>query len=144
MEVRKILFTMHSPSRTTLPTNNQDPTLSPVFHTMFDVETVVLSPSSVSNLTKRSEVPTIVLGDIMERTGAINGGNNGRTTRAKPIQWYAIKRSIHGRILITDSWTDCEPHVNVWNHAHTEKIIPHGVEFKQFDTFEQAVTFIFA
>ena len=137
----------NSPCRTMLATNNKDPTLSPVFHTLFDAETVVLSPSSISNLTQRSEVPTTVLGEILdttERTGSINGGDNGRTTHAKPIQWFAIKRSIHGRTLITDSWTDCEPHVKVWNLTQTEKIIPHGVDFKQFDTFEQAVTFILA
>ena len=50
--------TLHS----RLEVRNEDPALSPVFHSLFDAETVVLSPSSVSNLSLQSDVPTIVFG----------------------------------------------------------------------------------
>ena len=52
------------------------------------------------------------------------------------------RKSIHGRTLIVSDWRDCEPNVKVWNVFKTEKIIPYGVEFHGFPTFEEAAKYL--
>ena len=139
-----------SPPRTNLDTRTQDPTLSPVYHSLFDAETVVLSPSSVSNLSQSSDVPTIVFAEAFAVEPVVCGspggwrGSPGGIAVGKIPKWYAIRKSIHGRALIVNDWIDCEPHVKVWNVTKTEKIIPYGVDFKSFPTFEEAARFLFA
>ena len=130
--------TLHSRSEV----RNEDPALSPVFHSLFDAETVVLSPSSVSNLSLQSDVPTIVFG-VDPVASPVRHEPSGGCAVGKAIKWYAICRSIHGRSLIVNHWMDCEPHVKVWNVGKTEKIIPYGVQYKSFDTFEEAAIFLF-
>ena len=135
--------TTSSPLRSPIGLRSQDPTQSPVFHSLFDAETVVLSPSSVSNLSLQSEVPTIVFGGEPIASPVDGGSSGGGCAVGKAIKWYAVRKSIHGRSLIVNHWMDCEPHVKVWNVGKTEKIIPYGVEFKSFNTFEEAAGFLF-
>ena len=54
-----------------------------------------------------------------------------------------IRVVAHGRALMVNDWIDCEPHVKIWNVTKTEKIIPYGVDFKSFPTFEEAARFLF-
>ena len=49
----------------------------------------------------------------------------------------------HGRALMVNDWKDCELHVKVLNVTKTEKIIPYGVDFKSFPTFEEAARLLF-
>ena len=135
--------TTTSPLRSPIGVRSQDPTQSPVFHSLFDAETVVLSPSSVSNLSLQSEVPTIVFGGEPIASPVNCGSSGGGCAVGKAIKWYAVRKSINGRSLIVNHWIDCEPHVKVWNVGKTEKIIPYGVEFKSFNTFEEAASFLF-
>jgi hypothetical protein len=135
--------TTSSPLRSPIGLRSQDPTQSPVFHSLFDAETVVLSPSSVSNLSLQSEVPTIVFGGEPIASPVNCGSSGGGCAVGKAIKWYAVRKSINGRSLIVNHWIDCEPHVKVWNVGKTEKIIPYGVEFKSFNTFEEAAGFLF-
>ena len=135
--------TTSSPLQSPIGVRSQDPTQSPVFHSLFDAETVVLSPSSVSNLSLQSEVPTIVFGGEPIASPVNCGSSGGGCAVGKAIKWYAVRKSIHGRSLIVNHWIDCEPHVKVWNVGKTEKIIPYGVEFKSFNTFEEAASFLF-
>ena len=62
-------------------------------------------------------------------------------------KWYAANSQecvfAHGRALMVNDWKDCEPHMKVWNVAKTEKIIPYGVDFKSFPTFEEVARFLF-
>jgi hypothetical protein len=62
--------------------------------------------------------------------------------RGRKHNWYAIKRSIHGRQLIVREWEDCEPNVKVRPIGGGDKIIPAGVWFKGFDTLDEAVAFL--
>ena len=71
------------------------------------------------------------------------------TTEAVPketndVTWYAIRKSIHGRSLIVNSWIDCEPHVKVRVPGRHDKVIPPGVDFRKFKTFEDAVAFFYS
>ena len=58
-------------------------------------------------------------------------------------KWYAIRKSIHGKRLMTNSWEDCEPHVKVQVDGKKEKVFGRGVDLKSFLTFEDAVVFLF-
>jgi hypothetical protein len=131
-----------SPDPSTSYSATQDPTRSPVFHSVFDLETVVLSPSSVSNLSQGSEVPTIVFGDVPIAEPVTPRRVYEGSPVVRTIKWYAIRKSIHGRTLIVSDWRDCEPNVKVWNVSKTEKIIPYGVEFHGFPTFEEAAKYL--
>ena len=88
--------TTSSPLRSPIGVRSQDPTQSPVFHSLFDAETVVLSPSSVSNLSLQSEVPTIVFGGE-PIASPVNCGSSGQCAVGKAINWYAVRKSINGR-----------------------------------------------
>ena len=134
--------TTTSPIRNNMDYRRQDPTLSPVFHSIFDAETVVLSPSSISNLSQSSDVPTIIFGDA-PIASPVRIAHAGGCAVAKPVHWYAIRKSIHGKTLMVTDWRDCEPHVKVWNSTKTEKVIPYGVDFHKFHTFEEAAAFLF-
>ena len=101
--------TTNSPLRSPIGVRSQDPTQSPVFHSLFDAETVVLSPSSVSNLSLQSEVPTIVFGGEPIASPVNCGSSGGGCAVGKAIKWYAVRKSIHGRSLIVNHWVDCEP-----------------------------------
>ena len=90
----------------------------------------------------QSDVPTIVFG-IDPVASPVRHEPSGGCAVGKAIKWYAIRKSIHGRSLIVNHWMDCEPHVKVWNVGKTEKIIPYGVQYKSFDTFEEAAIFLF-
>jgi hypothetical protein len=50
----------------------------------------------------------------------------------------------HGRALMVNDSKDCEPHLKVWKVTKTEKIIPYGVDFKSFPTFQETARFLFA
>ena len=97
----------------------------------------------MSNLSLQSEVPTIVFGGEPIASPVNAGSSGGGCAVGKAIKWYAVRKSINGRSLIVNHWIDCEPHVKVWNVGKTEKIIPYGVEFKSFNTFEEAAGFLF-
>jgi len=90
----------------------------------------------------QSDVPTIVFG-VDPVASPVRHEPSGGCAVGKAIKWYAIRKSIHGRSLIVNHWMDCEPHVKVWNVGKTEKIIPYGVQYKSFDTFEEAAIFLF-
>ena len=96
----------------------------------------------MSNLSLQSEVPTVEFGGE-PIVSPVNCGSSGGCAVDKAIKWYAVRKSINGRSLIVNHWIDCEPHVKVWNVGKTEKIIPYGVEFKSFNTFEEAAGFLF-
>ena len=67
----------YSPPQTNLDTRTQDPTLSPVYHSLFDAETVVLSPSSVSNISQSSDVPTIIFAEAFAVEPVVGGSPAG-------------------------------------------------------------------
>ena len=139
-----------SPVRITVQIETRDPTLSPVFTSIFDLDTVVLSPSSVSNLSAASEVPTVVYAEQIPPANSSQFLNSPKaTTEAVPketddVTWYAIRKSIHGRSLIVNSWIDYEPHVKVRVPGRHDKVIPPGVDFRKFKTFEDAVAFFYS
>ena len=131
----------NSPVRITVKIEARDSTLSPVYTSVFDLETVLLSPSSVSNLSATSDVPTVVFPEAAAAVAlpvSIDSDMNGEMNK-----WYAIRKSIHGRRLMTNSWEDCEPHVKVQVDGKKEKVFGRGVDFKSFLTFEDAVVFLF-
>ena len=103
------------------------PAPSPGFVSIFDQETVVDSPMS-----QRSAAPS----RAPSSTGYLSADDS------RLLYWYAIKRSINGRKLITNTWADCEAHVKVMSLDGKRIFIPDGVTFKKFSTIEQAVAWI--
>ena len=78
----------NSPVRITVQIEARDPTLSPVYTSVFDLETVLLSPSSVSNLSATSDVPTVVFPEAAAAAAAavalpvsIDSGMNGEMNK---------------------------------------------------------------
>ena len=94
---------------------------------VLDEGTIIASALPISS-------PTI------ETTSALSPTSPAR--RGRKHNWYAIKRSIHGRQLIVREWEDCEPNVKVRPIGGGDKIIPAGVWFKGFDTLDEAVAFL--
>ena len=81
-----------SPVRITVQIETRDPTLSPVFTSIFDLDTVVLSPSSVSNLSAASEVPTVVYAEQIPPANSSQFLNSPKaTTEAVPSPHYLVQ-----------------------------------------------------
>ena len=106
------------------------PAPSPGFVSIFDQETVVDSPIS-----QRSAAPSRA--PSVPSSPGYSSADDSRL-----LYWYAIKRSINGRKLITNTWADCEAHVKVMSLDGKRIFIPDGVLFKKFSTIEQAVAWI--
>jgi hypothetical protein len=110
---------------------------SPSLYTEQPIEVVVAVP--VLSVVDEGTVIASAL-PISSPTSALSPASPVR--RGRKHNWYAIKRSIHGRQLIVREWEDCEPNVKVRPIGGGDKIIPAGVWFKGFDTLDEAVAFL--
>ena len=73
----------------------------------------------------------------------MHGSPKGSAIGKSPNGMQFARVFAHGRALMVNDSKDCEPHLKVWNVTKTEKIIPYGVDFKSFPTFEEAARFLF-